>query len=181
MIRFTDSHFSTAILQQDAAVIQKKFELFFKVDKLSASISKSYSDRSRPDRLLANAVLEHFDFHFAARGYDMGVEISLRSLYIEDKMVSADSEYRHLVTSEDIDHKESSATNPLVHIKYSKCQADSPEFMTKFEGFNQVCDRSPKAQPCADVSPQSVDVEMSTLNVIVTRASIVSDSLQVTD
>lgn len=68
----------------------------------------------------------------------MAVDILLKSLYIEDMMVEGNSEFRHLVTSEDTAAAPGEQEKNLVQIKYSRCQADSPEFMTVFEGFNQV-------------------------------------------
>ena len=68
----------------------------------------------------------------------MAVDIVLKSLYLEDKMVEATSEYRHLITSETMGEGEAKEGKNLIQIKYNRCQPDSPEFMTVFEGFNQV-------------------------------------------
>ena len=69
----------------------------------------------------------------------MAVDILLKSLYLEDKMVEASSEFRHLITSETMGDEKAKEGKNLIQIKYNRCQADSPEFMSVFEGYNQVC------------------------------------------
>ncbi|GAA5925213.1 hypothetical protein JCM10213_008734 [Rhodosporidiobolus nylandii] len=131
---------------------QKTFEFSFAVDRVQASIFRSNPDPNKPDRLLANAVLEGFQLEFGLRPFDMSVDVLLRSLYIEDKMTEQKGDFRHLVTSEKLDGEH---VQDLVRIHYQGVQKTSPEFMTVHEGFDKT-----------------VDVEMSTLNVVVTRSSI---------
>ncbi|GJN91455.1 hypothetical protein Rhopal_004478-T1 [Rhodotorula paludigena] len=134
-------------------VHQKTFEFTFAVDRVQASIFRSNVDPTKPDRLLVNAVLEGFQLGFELRPFDMSVDVLLRSLYLEDKMTAAQqSDFRHLVTSEKL---EGGHEQDLVRIRYQGVQKASPEFQTVHEGFDK-----------------SVDVEMSTLNVVVTRSSI---------
>lgn len=142
---------------QKQNVHQKTFEFSFAVDRVQASIFRSNSDPAKPDRLLVNAVLEGFQLEFALRPFDMSVDVLLRSLYIEDKMTQDKNEFRHLVTSDQLDGGE---VQDLVRIRYQGVQKASPEFMTVHEGFDKT-----------------VDVEMSTLNVVVTRSSIVRSLL----
>lgn len=137
---------------QKQNVHQKTFEFSFSVDRVQASIFRSNPDPSKPDRLLVNAVLEGFQLGFELRPYDMSVDVLLRSLYLEDKMTQQQSDFRHLVTSEKL---EGGHEQDLVRIRYQGVQKTSPEFQTVHEGFDK-----------------SVDVEMSTLNVVVTRSSI---------
>ncbi|GAA5992083.1 hypothetical protein JCM10908_000736 [Rhodotorula pacifica] len=132
---------------------QKTFEFAFAVDRVQASIYRSNPDPAKPDRLLVNAVLEGFQLGFELRPFDMSVDVLLRSLYLEDKMTAApNSEFRHLLTSEKL---EGGHEQDLVRVRYQGVQKDSPEFQTVHEGFDK-----------------SVDVEMSTLNLVVTRSSI---------
>jgi len=133
-------------------VHQKTFEFSFSVDRVQASIFRSNPDPAKPDRLLVNAVLEGFQLGFELRPYDMSVDVLLRSLYLEDKMTTQQSDFRHLVTSEKL---EGGHEQDLVRIRYQGVQKASPEFQTVHEGFDKT-----------------VDVEMSTLNVVVTRSSI---------
>ncbi|KAL7343935.1 hypothetical protein BJY59DRAFT_711306 [Rhodotorula toruloides] len=132
---------------------QKTFEFSFSVDRVQGSIYRSNADPTKPDRLLVNAVLEGFKVGFELRPYDMSVDVVLRSLYLEDKMTAAqNSDFRHLLTSEKL---EGGHEHDLVRVRYQGVQKSSPEFMTVHEGFDK-----------------SVDVEMSTLNLVVTRSSI---------
>lgn len=149
-----DEFFDTAdIADGKQNVHQKSFEFSFAVDRVQASIYRSNPDPVKPDRLLVNAVLEGFQLGFELRPFDMSVDVLLRSLYLEDKMTaSPTSEFRHLLTSEKL---EGGHEHDLVRIRYQGVQKDSPEFQTVHEGFDK-----------------SVDVEMSTLNLVVTRSSI---------
>ncbi|GAA5898641.1 hypothetical protein JCM6882_000886 [Rhodosporidiobolus microsporus] len=148
-----DEFFDTQdIAEGKQNIHQKTFEFTFAVDRVQASIFRSNADPSKPDRLLANAVLEGFQLGFALRPFDMSVDVLLRSLYIEDKMSPQKNEFSHLVTSEKLD---GGHAQDLVRIRYQGVQKTSPEFMTVHEGFDKT-----------------VDVEMSTLNVVVTRSSI---------
>jgi len=141
------------IVEGDANFRQKSFEFNFTVTKLQASIYKSDPSIDKPDKLLVDTVLEGFSFQFALRPYDMQVGIQLHRFAIDDKMVEEKSQFTQIVTS-DAHHGDSQSTD-LVTIKYARVQPNSPEFMTVHEGNNQ-----------------SVDVELSTISLIVTRASI---------
>jgi vacuolar protein sorting-associated protein 13A/C len=113
------------------------FEFTFRVDKLQASIYKSQSNPSKPDKLLASMILEGFDLAFQLRKYDMSVDIGLRSLCVEDKMVEKGTPFSNLVTSLE---GQDGAKSPkeLVRVKYARCQPESPEFLDVFEGIHQV-------------------------------------------
>lgn len=116
------------------------FQLDFSVDRLSAAISRSHPDASQPDRLLAVAVLEGFRLGVGKRTYDMAVDVVLRTLYIEDKMVSEDSgDFRNLVTSKKLTEEESETEETdLVRVRFESCDSASPEFQTVHEGFHKV-------------------------------------------
>lgn len=64
----------------------------------------------------------------------MSVDILLRSLYVEDKMVEDGTDFRHLITSELDEGK----NVDLVRIRYQGVQKTSPEFMTVHEGIDKV-------------------------------------------
>lgn len=89
------------------------------------------------DRLLVNAILEGFQLEFGLRPYDMSVDILLRSLYVEDKMVDDQTEFRHLITSKQLKSGGEEAQD-LVRIRYQGVQKISPEFMTVYEGIDKV-------------------------------------------
>jgi vacuolar protein sorting-associated protein 13A/C len=114
----------------------------FSVDRIQASIYRSNNDPTKEDRLLASAVLEGFQFEFGLRPYDMSVDILLRSLYVEDKMVDEQNEFRHLVTSKQLDAVDGEQGQDLVRIRYQGVQKVSPEFMTVHEGIDKVSSHS---------------------------------------
>lgn len=153
---------------------QKTFELQFVVDKLAGSIFKSNSDPSKPDRLLVEAVFEGFLLHLAIFPYHMEVDVGLRSLALEDKIVDHGDAFKYLITSKNVHPERAQRNNTsastasrsattdstldsqdLVSVKYTKVDPDSPEFMTKYEGVDQ-----------------SINVELSTINIMLTRVSV---------
>ncbi|PWN54382.1 hypothetical protein IE53DRAFT_157097 [Violaceomyces palustris] len=152
---------------------QKTFELNFVVDKLQASIYRSSSDASLPDKLLVEAVFEGFLLNLAIFPYHMEVDVGLRSLELEDKIVDQGAAFKHLITSKQVrdgssrsstkDSQSSGSSTPdkgskdLVRVKYIRVQPDSPEFMTKYEGIDQA-----------------VNVELSTINIMLTRVSVLA-------
>lgn len=158
-------------LQRSQEAHRKMFQIDFSVDRLSAAISRSHPDASKPDRLLAVAVLEGFRLGVGKRTYDMAVDVVLRTLYIEDKMVSEDSgDFRNLVTSKKLTAQDSKVEETdLVRVRFVSCDAASPEFQTLHEGFHKVCDclcierelpKDAPAQhgaPCLDRGRRDVD------------------------
>lgn len=152
---------------------QKTFELEFVVDSLQGSIFRSATDPSQPDRLLVDARFEGFLLHLAVYPYHMDVDVGLRSLELEDKIVDQGAQFRHLITSKHVrDTASRSATSDssassgsaspaeqrdLVRVRYTRVSPESPEFMTKYEGIDQT-----------------VNVELSTINVMLTRVSVLA-------
>ena len=151
---------------------QKTFELSFVVDSLQGSIYKSNTDPSKPDRLLVEANFEGFLLHLAVLPYHMEVDVGLRSLELEDKIVDQTEDvFKYLITSKTVNdgatmggssQSSSKASTPksdkdLVRVKYTRVDTDSPEFMTVYEGIDQ-----------------SINVEVSTINIMLTRVSILA-------
>lgn len=119
-------------------VHQKIFEFTFSVDRVQTSVFRSNADPNRPDRLLANAVLEGFHLEFALRPFDMSVDVLLRSLYVEDKIVDDKTEFRHFITSKKLGAADGTQAQDLVRIRYQGVQKISPEFMTVHEGIDKA-------------------------------------------
>lgn len=150
---------------------QKNFELHFVVDRLSGSIYKSNTDPLKPDRLLVEAVFEGFLLHLAVYPYHLDVDVGLRSLELEDKIVDQGAVFKHLITSKQVDDDAtkggtvSTETEPntppsdkdLVRVKYTRVQTDSPEFMSVYEGIDQT-----------------INVDVSTINIMLTRVSVLA-------
>ncbi|SPO25926.1 related to VPS13 - involved in regulating membrane traffic [Ustilago trichophora] len=152
---------------------QKTFELEFVVDSLQGSIFRSATDPSQPDRLLVDARFEGFLLHLAVYPYHMDVDVGLRSLELEDKIVDQGAQFRHLITSKHVRDSNSrsvtgdstastgtaspSEQRDLVRVRYTRVSPESPEFMTKYEGIDQT-----------------VNVELSTINIMLTRVSVLA-------
>lgn len=157
---------------------QKTFELDFTVESLHGSIFKSNSDPSKPDRLLVEAHFEGFYLGLAVLPHQLSVDVGLRSLDLEDKIVDQGPAFKYLITSRLVDDGQThggqpntsltsssgsdAATSPhrqkdLVSVKYVRVQPDSPDFMSRYEGIDQ-----------------SINVELSTINIMLTRVSILA-------
>lgn len=171
-----DEFFEAPDVAEASSLFRRKdLEFTFNVGKLMASVYKSSVTEGEPDRHLVDPTLEGFVFSFEKRQYDMTVGINLRTLYLDDKMVQQGTAFSKLITSEALDAKEDETTE-LVKFKYVSVQRESPEFQPVHEGVSQV--RVKHAYPCRlqliKSLSQTVEVDMSTLNVFVTRPSIVS-------
>ncbi|CAG8450182.1 1456_t:CDS:10 [Cetraspora pellucida] len=140
-----------------AKLNQRIFEFEFRVDKFSTTLKKADSDVDKPEVVLVDMVLEHFGLTYVLRPFDMSAEVVLKSLNIEDKMSDTGSEFKHLAASEGYGNAQADDSKDLVHVKYTRVNTKSPEYMSKYEGISQ-----------------SVDIEMSTINIIVTRKSILT-------
>ncbi|CAG8536787.1 2817_t:CDS:10, partial [Racocetra persica] len=140
-----------------AKLNQRIFEFEFRVDKFSTTLKKADPDVDKPEVILVDMVLEHFGLTYVLRPFDMSAEVVLKSLSIEDKMSDTGSEFKHLVASEGYGNAQADDSKDLVHVKYTRVDTKSPEYMSKHEGISQ-----------------SVDIEMSTINIIVTRKSLLT-------
>ena len=130
---------------------QVSFEFSFSVGKLQTSLFKSASPTE--ERHFADAVLEGFGLTFDLRKYDMSVDIFLRSVTLA--MVEKGEVRRPLLSSANED-KEASDLK-LLQVRYMRVQKDSPEFMSVHDGVDQ-----------------SVEVQLSTINVTVAPEPILA-------
>ncbi|RUS21382.1 hypothetical protein BC937DRAFT_92871, partial [Endogone sp. FLAS-F59071] len=138
-------------------VSQKLFEFSFHVSKVSAGLRQAHSDINQPERLLCDLVLQHFALQFTQRPYDMSLNVRLKSLNVEDRMEHG-SEFKYLVTSESVYENVSQLhKKDLVEFNFVMVNQNSPEYFTKYEAIDQT-----------------IDLTLSTLNLIVTRSSILT-------
>ena len=145
-------------MEKPSNIHQKNFEFKFTVDELVGSLYKS-STSGHEDKLLVELVLQHFDLDFFIRPYDMVAEVLLKTLQVEDRMdTTSPPELCKLITSESLDfiHGEDEGSY-LIKIKYARIQKSSPEYMTTYDGIEQ-----------------NVDVDIATINVIMTQTSILT-------
>jgi len=146
------SHKSTS---DNVNLHQRNFEVKFTVDKLQGSLYRSDPDGRKPDQLLVELVAEHFFFDFYLRPYDMVAEVLLKSLNVDDHIEQDPSpEFKKIISSQGFDAKED---KDLFNVKFVKVQADSPEFQSTYEGI-----------------ATNLDVSMSTINLVVTRRTLLT-------
>jgi vacuolar protein sorting-associated protein 13A/C len=133
---------------------QTNFSLAFRIDRVKATLKEAHSEGTADDILLCDIILEHFILIFTQRIFDMTVEVSLKTLSVIDKMEHG-SEFTYLITSDRIsrDGETYHGQKDLVNVQYKKINSKSPE-------YNNI--------------DQSVNVELSELNIIVTRSSILT-------
>lgn len=134
---------------------QRNFEFKFTVDKLQGSLFRADADESRPDHLLVELVAEHFELDFYLRPYDMVAEVLLKSLNVDDYIDEDPSpEFKKIVSNRGFGAKED---KDLFNVKFVKVNPDSPEFKSTYEGI-----------------ATNLDVSISTLNLIVTRRTLLT-------
>lgn len=134
---------------------QRNFQFKFTVDKLQGSLFRADPDESKPDQLLVELVAEHFELDFYLRPYDMVAEVLLKSLNVDDYIDEDPSpEFRKIISSRGFGAKEN---KDLFNIKFVKVNNESPEFKSTYEGI-----------------ATHLDVSISTLNVIVTRKTLLT-------
>ena len=134
---------------------QRNFEFRFTVDKLQGSLFRSDPKGRKPDQLLVELIAEHFSLDFYLRQYDMVAEVLLKSLNVEDYIDEDPSpEFKQIISSQGFDQEED---KDLLNIKFIKVNNDSPEFESTYEGI-----------------ATNLDVAISTLNLIVTRKTLLT-------
>lgn len=134
---------------------QKMFEFKFSVDELRGSLYRSDPDNTRPDTLLVELVAEDFDLDFYLRPYDMVAEVSLGSVTVDDFVSNPSAEFKSIVSSGDVEDRQQQ--RELVHVKFVRVKKESPEFMPIYEGIET-----------------NVNVAISTINLIVTRKTLLT-------
>ncbi|KAJ4295319.1 Vacuolar protein sorting-associated protein 13 [Kalmusia sp. IMI 367209] len=139
----------------DINIHQRNFEFNFTVDKLQGSLYRSDPEGKKTDQLLVELVAEHFDLSFYQEPFEMVAEVSLKTLAVEDH-VEQDPlpEFRNIISSEDVSAKEQ---KDLFSLKFVKVNKESPEFQTRYEGI-----------------AMNLDVAVSTINLIVTRRTLLT-------
>ena len=140
---------------KDINIHQRNFEIKFTVDKLQGSLYRSDPQGRKPDQLLVELVAEHFQFDFYLRPYDMVAEVLLKALNVDDHIEEDPSpEFKKIISSQGFDAEED---KDLFNVKFVKVNNDSPEFESTYEGI-----------------ATNLDVAISTLNVVVTRRTLLT-------
>ena len=142
-------------LDSPANIHQRNFELRFSVGKLQASLYKSDENDSKLDKLLVQLVAEHFSFCFYLRPFDMVAEVGLGSLAVDDHIEEESlPEFKQIISSKGFNAEEE---KDLLAVKFVKVNPESPEFKSTYEGI-----------------ATNLDVSVSTINVIVTRKTLLT-------
>ncbi|KAK5949277.1 Vacuolar protein sorting-associated protein 13 [Knufia fluminis] len=143
--------------EKPANIHQRTFELKFVVEKLQASLYKAdpQDDATKPDQLLAELTAEQFQFDFYLRPFDMVAEVVLQHLYIDDHVEEEPlPEFKQIISSKGFKAEEDAN---LLTVKFIKVNPESPEFQSTYEGI-----------------ATNLDVDISTINVIVTRKTLLT-------
>ncbi|ORY14625.1 hypothetical protein BCR34DRAFT_479092 [Clohesyomyces aquaticus] len=139
----------------DINIHQRNFEFNFTVDKLQGSLYRSDPEGKKPDQLLVELIAEHFDLAFYQMPFEMVAEVSLKSMAVEDHVEEKPMpEFRNIISSEDVSESEQ---KDLFSVKFVKVNKESPEFVSKYEGI-----------------ATNLDVAVSTINLIVTRKTLLT-------
>ena len=140
---------------EDINLHQREFEFKFTVDKLQGSLYRSDPEERKPDQLLVDLVAEHFQLDFYLRPFDMVAEVLLKSLNVEDYIEEDPSpEFKKIISSQGFEAEED---KDLFNVKFIKVNNESPEFTSTYEGI-----------------ATHLDVSVSTLNVVVTRRTLLT-------
>ena len=151
---FQDAPSATA--NEDLKVQQRNFELKFEVDRLQGSLFRSDPEGRKPDQLLVELVAENFTLNLVVRPFDLAIDTSLESVVVDDYVENPSAEFKSIVSSGDL-NAESDDRKDLIHVKLFKVKKESPEFMPKYEGVEL-----------------NIAVEISTINLIVTRKTLLT-------
>ncbi|KAB8337289.1 hypothetical protein FH972_021590 [Carpinus fangiana] len=140
---------------KDVLAKQRNFEFKFVVEKLQGSLYRSDPQGKAKDTLLAELIAEGFALEFYQRPFDITAEVSLRALVLEDHVEESPvADFKNIISSEEV---VAGSQKNLVDLRFVKVNAESPEFMTKYEGIST-----------------NLDVSVSTINTIVTRKTLLT-------
>lgn len=134
---------------------QRNFEFTFAVDKLQGSLYRSDPDGVAPESLLVELIAENFDLNFYIRPFDMAAEVSLGSVTVDDFVDNPSAEFKSIVSSGDVEDRQQQ--RDLVRVKFTRVKRESPEFMPVYDGIET-----------------NVNVAVSTINLIVTRKTLLT-------
>ncbi|KAI9512588.1 hypothetical protein F5148DRAFT_973480 [Russula earlei] len=114
---------------------QRMFELSFQVTTLRASLYKS---RSLTEKPLGHVSFDNFSLLLLLTQHDMKIAVRLGSLSME----VAEPGFEPLQLFSSVNG--STGGNDLLRVDYTRVQSDSPEYLSNYEGYDQII--------CVDVS-----------------------------
>ncbi|CCU75520.1 vacuolar protein sorting-associated protein, partial [Blumeria hordei DH14] len=140
-------------LSEDLQIQQHSFELKFEVDKLRGSLFRSDPEGKKQDQILVELLANNFAINLVVRPYDIKINTSLQSLMIDDYVENPPPEFKSIISSENTEPND----RDLVSLSIVIVKKESPDFLTKWEGVNT-----------------NINVAISTINFVVTRATILT-------
>ncbi|KAL7775008.1 hypothetical protein CFE70_005924 [Pyrenophora teres f. teres 0-1] len=141
--------------KQEAHLHQRNFEFKFTVDKLQGSLYRADPEGRKSDQLLVELIAESFDLDFYQASFEMAADVRLKSLAVEDHVEESTlPEFKNIISSEDVSADEQ---KDLFSLKFVKVNKESPDFQSKYEGI-----------------ATNLDVAVSTINLIVTRRTLLT-------
>lgn len=141
---------------------EKLFEFDLVVDQLSGTVTKSGTSKQE-DQQLAEAVFQHFRLGVHIQKHKLQVDVHLGSLDLVDCLVDQAPMFRHMITSRPLEETTGRAERPeaeaydLIFVQYVQVSPSSPDFYEKHDGIES-----------------STLVNLSTLNLMVTRITVLT-------
>jgi vacuolar protein sorting-associated protein 13A/C len=122
--------------REGLAVTQRMFELSFQVTTLRASLYKSQGLAG--EKPLGHVAFDNFSLLLLLTQHDMKVEVCLGSLFME--VAEPGYEPVQLFSSANGSAKNgpSSGGKDLLRVDYTRVQSNSPEYRSKYEGYDQI-------------------------------------------
>ena len=159
--RFEESQIYT---QDKLRALQKTFEFSLVVESVQATISKSATEPGQPDQLLVEAVFQNFRLGVSVLPYQLLVDVHLGSLDVVDKIVKQAPMFQHMITSRPLESitgeapaSEGVDAHDLVTVRYVQVSRDSPNYLEEYDGIDQ-----------------SIHVDLSTINLMLTRVTVLA-------
>ena len=155
---------SQAHVPDKLRALQKTFEFSLVVDCVQGTISKSATEPGQTDQLLVEAVFQNFRLGVSVLPYQLNVDVNLGSLDLVDKIVVQPPMFQHMITSRPLEsitgegsQSDGVDAHDLVSVRYVHVAREAPNYWDEFEGIDQ-----------------SVLVDLSTINLMLTRVTVLA-------
>ncbi|TPX30777.1 hypothetical protein SmJEL517_g05746 [Synchytrium microbalum] len=157
---------STATLDADRVLM----EFTFDVGQVSASLKKADRNMKMKEAVLAHLIISDFGLTVQQRQVDMTVDVRIRDVQIEDRMQDAGAEFKYLLAASSHSKPNNSTTNlssSTGNLSASSDPRASHLIVIKYERID------PTSQHYKSID-QAVDVYISGVDLILTRASVLN-------
>ena len=131
---------------------RKSFEFELVVGHLQGTISRTVPE----EQALADAMFENLRLGVGVYSHRLVVDVSLGALDLIDRVTTQPKRFQHLITSRAFDAGEETPST-LVAVRYMSVSPDAPDYVETHGGIDQ-----------------HINVDMSTLNLLLTRESVLA-------